>query len=144
MRWWPECGMEAGSPEARRAVRRLTGVALGLAMVTALGTVLVTAFVRSDEEISVPIKAVLSLAPIVPFTGMLLAFIRMTRHFDELIVRVQFEAISMTLMVSFFITFGWGQLQMVDLLPPVDLAMAWPLATFVYGACYFVAGRRYR
>lgn len=144
MGWWPKCGMDAGSPEARRAVRRLTWWSLALAMLTAIGMVAAARIIKSDADLSAWVRVALGLSPILPFAAMLAVFVRMSRYFDEFVVRVQFEAVSMTLLISLLGLFAWGQLQNANVLAPAELDMAWPAVAFIYGISTFLAARRYR
>lgn len=144
MRIWPECGMEAGSPEARRAMRRLTWWSLGLCLIAAVGMVAAARFLRSHEALPAWQRAVVTLLPALPFVGMFFPLVRTNRHLDELGVRVQFEALSMTVVVSIVLAFAWGQLQSAGVLPLTELTTVWPFGVFVYGICMWLAKRRYQ
>lgn len=144
MRIWPECGMEAGTREARRAMRRLTAWSLGFCVLAAVGMVAISRYLRAHEDLPTWGRAFLTLLPALPFVAMFVPLVRKNRYLDELAVRVQFEALSMTVVVTIIGAFVWGQLQEAGLAPPTELSMAWPVMVFVYALCLWLARRRYQ
>lgn len=141
---WLECGMQSGTPEGRRAVRRLMWAFIGLSVVM---VVLMEAAKLAIDGLPEPrgwAAAVITLVPVVPFAAMLVAFARTYRHLDEMVIRVQFEALALTLAFTMIASIGWGQLQKAGLLPLTEMWVVWPLATFIYGGCLFGVMRRYR
>lgn len=144
MRIWPECGLAPATPEARRAMRRLTLWSLGLSLIAAAGMVAAARVLRAHESLPLWQRGVLTLLPAIPFVAMFVPLIRQNRYLDELAVRVQFEALSMTVVASIAGAFVWGQLQAAELAPPTELSDAWPVMVFVYAICLWLARRRYR
>ncbi|HZW09849.1 MAG TPA: hypothetical protein VFF69_08090 [Phycisphaerales bacterium] len=143
MGWNVTCGLRAGTPEGQRAVRRLVGAALGLSALAAGATIAVALLLKGQPEWPAWLKGAVALSPVIPFAGMFAALARVNRHMDELAVRVQFEALATTVIVSILLLIAWGQLQQAELLPLVEVSVAWPAMVAIYAVGYWRALRRY-
>lgn len=141
---WYECGMETGTPEAARAVGRLTFWFIALSLVVVVLAEIVTRLLAKSEDIGPVAKGAISLIPVLPFAGMIWLFARTFRHLDELIKRIQADALACTLGVTVVVTVAWGQLQRAHLVPLVDMWAIWPAATLIYAPCLLLTRRRYR
>ncbi|MBK7403562.1 MAG: hypothetical protein IPJ41_02725 [Phycisphaerales bacterium] len=144
MKRWLTCGMEAGTPEGRRAVVRLMWWMIALSVVVVVAMEISARVVRANEGIPGVWRALIALAPLAPFVGMIAVFARAYKHLDEMLVRMQFEALAYTLGLVIVVVVGWGQLQQAKLLPMVEVSMVWPLAAFVYAPCLLAVRRRYK
>lgn len=144
MKRWLECGMEAGTPEGRRAIVRLMTWFVVLSLVVVMLAEVATRVLKGAEGLSPVVRGTIALAPALPFALMVWLFGRTYRHLDELIIRMQSESLASTLGVTLVVTVGWGQLQRAGLVPLVDFWAVWPLATVVYLPCLLLTRRRYR
>jgi hypothetical protein len=136
--------MEAGTPEGRRAVRRLIWAALGLSALAAGVTLGVAVVLKGDPPWPGWVRGAVALSPVVPFGAMFAALVRVNRHLDEFAVRVQFEALAITVIASILLFIGWGQLQVAGVLPLTEVSMVWPPMVVIYAAGYWLSCRRYR
>lgn len=141
---WFACDHEPATEEGRKAVRRLAGWVLGLSLVAAAAMIGVAKWLRAIPEASLWLRAAVALLPLIPFSAMLLVLVRSMRRLDEMIIRIQFEALALTVLLSVLLAMGWGQLQKAGVLPLTEMSGAWPLIAFVYGGCIFAVSRRYR
>ena len=80
-----------------------------------------------------------------PFLGaMIVAIGRSMRTLDEMQVRIQFEALSLTVGVSALLVVAYGQSQKAGYIPLDDMALAYAIIALTYAACYAIAWHRYR
>ncbi len=95
---------------------------------------------------TLPLRAMLALAPILPIGFAVRAMVRYVRDTDEMQRRIELEAISIaTIFVSMlYMTGGFLQLaKVIDI--PAGVVMIWmfPLVSFSYGIAKAVVSRRY-
>ncbi len=115
-----------------------------LALATAAGASMIGSRLLLKLEPAGVARLAATLLPL-PFLGaMIIVITRSMRTLDEMQVRIQFEALSLTVAVSALLVVAWGQLQKAGYVPVDDMAMAYAIISFAYAACYAVAWRRYR
>jgi hypothetical protein len=121
---------------SRRYLRELTAALLAYAVVLVVALLLLRG--EPDAWWRYPV----ALAPVVPCLGVVRAALRFLRGSDELVRRIQLEALAFAFAAGSLLTFSYGFLQLVGL-PEASWLMVWP----VYAGCWLVgsllASRRY-
>jgi hypothetical protein len=84
-----------------------------------------------------------ALAPVVPAGFALVAFLRYLHDADEMLQRVQLEAIGFSFGATGMLTFAYGFLQNVGF-PPLSWIYILPLMIALWGIGSAVASKRYR
>jgi hypothetical protein len=119
-------------------------VQFGWAMI-AYGLVLLASvlILKSNPDPDAPWRIPVALAPIVPATFGLIAFVRYMGGMDELQRSIQLEAIAFGFGGTAVLTFGYGFLQGVGF-PTLNWTFIFPLMIGLWGIGVAVAGRKYR
>jgi Kef-type K+ transport system membrane component KefB len=86
----------------------------------------------------------LALASIAPALLMLAGLLGMIRRQDELYRRIQFEAIAFAAILVWFVTFIWGLLEILGLLPPLPTYWIATGLVFAYGFGGWYFRKRYQ
>ncbi|MBC2656411.1 hypothetical protein H7A76_13280 [Pseudomonas sp. MSSRFD41] len=89
-----------------------------------------------------PGKIALALVPVVPMIAMALAVVRQLRRLDEMVRRVQLEALALSFVCTALITFSYGFLETVGL-PRLSMFYVWPLMGLIWALATVVGMRRY-
>ncbi|NUS38376.1 MAG: hypothetical protein HOQ02_05065 [Lysobacter sp.] len=132
---------DSATPEQRRRYLREFVPAMGLYVVTVIGSVYLLK--RVDAPV---LRALIALMPVPPVAFAMRAIVRRIRDADELQRRIELEAVSVaTLLVSLgYLTAGFlQQAKVIDV--PSGVAMIWvfPLVCLVYGFAKILVNRRY-
>ncbi|AZC19627.1 MULTISPECIES: hypothetical protein [Pseudomonas] len=90
-----------------------------------------------------PGKIALALVPVVPMIAMALAVVRQLRRLDEMVRRVQLEALALSFVCTALITFSYGFLETVGL-PRLSMFYVWPLMGLIWALATVVGMRRYQ
>lgn len=84
-----------------------------------------------------------ALAPVIPTGFALVAFLRYLHDVDEMLQRLQLEAIGFSFGATGMLTFAYGFLQNVGF-PPLSWIYVLPLMIALWGIGAIVASKRYR
>ncbi len=98
---------------------------------------------QHPESFGMPLRIVISLAPVIPAGLMCWAIIRNLRRMDEMHLRIQFEALGFAFAASALLTFSYGFLENVGF-PHLSWLMVWPVMGVMWIIGLAVARRRYQ
>lgn len=90
-----------------------------------------------------PWRILLALAPMIPASFILVAFVRYLGRMDEFQRRIQLDAIGASFGGIAIITFAYGFLENVGF-PRLSFFVVWPLMATLWGLGALIASRRYR
>lgn len=142
-RWWREHCEEEYASRANRDYRRRMWPAMLLYVALVFGS---TWLLRNTAQ-SMPLRALIAVAPALPIFLLMRAFLRFLRSVDEMQRRIEMEAIGVAALVVSQVYLAGGFLQLGKVIDiPAGVAMIWvfPLMCFSYGIGKFQAMRRYR
>jgi len=97
----------------------------------------------NQHEMSIVMKYLTALLPALAILIVLQATVNNVRHLDELERRIQLEAVLFTALLTGAITFGYGLLEFVDLVPYVPFWLILPMMFAIWGAASSVIRRRF-
>ena len=117
--------------------------ALAWALVAA-ALLIASALVIESTELAREWQLLIVLIPMVPFAGMLVAQVRVSRSLDEMQRRVQLEALGLCVVLASGACVLLGQLQKIDVLGEINLSMAMVVIVAAYAGSYALVSRRYR
>jgi hypothetical protein len=89
-----------------------------------------------------PLGYSIAFLPIIPAIFAMFGFMRMFRGLDELLRRIQLEAVASSFLATCLITLTWAYQQNAGL-PRFDVSFVAPLLVLLWGLGLFVAKRRY-
>jgi hypothetical protein len=90
-----------------------------------------------------PGKYFVAVLPVLPAFGVLLAVVQRCRAMDEMELRTQLEAVSISFVATAIATFTYGFLQNAGL-PEVSWVWVWPVMCVCWIVGTVIAKRRYR
>jgi hypothetical protein len=122
---------------AARAYTREFGVAMAWYVIVVLASISVVG------EFGQPIKTVVTLAPLVPATFALIAYLRFLSLMDELGRRIQLEALAFGFGGAGMLTFAYGFLENAGF-PQLSYIWVFPLMIALWGVGTAIASYRYR
>lgn len=128
----------ATTDSAGRAYRK----EFGIAMLVYVVVVFLSTFIINAHS-HAPWRFPLALAPMVPATFALWAFVRHLRRIDELQRRIQFEALSIAFGGTALLTFSYGFVENVGF-PHLNWFFVWPLMAVLWMLGLALTSRRYR
>jgi hypothetical protein len=134
--WSPRCAGAGGA--ARSAL-----VTIGLSLLAG-GLIIASSLIIKQEPSSEIVKVFAAALPIPAFIAMFWVLVRATRRLDEMLIRMQLEALAATVIAVSTLVVAYGQFERIGYLPPAGLWLAWPIIAFTYPVCYLFALRRYR
>lgn len=142
-RWWrAHCDEMYAQPAGRRYLRALWPALVAYALALAGSLWLLRQGIGS-----LPLRALVALAPVVPIALMMRAAIRYLREIDELQRRIETEAIGIASLLVALAWFGGGLLEKAQVLSvDAGVAMIWvfPALCAVYGVAKMALVRRYQ
>jgi len=116
---------------------------LGLSFLAG-GLIVASSLIIKQKPSSELVKVLAAAMPIPAFIAMFWVLVRATRRLDELLIRMQLEALAATVIAVSTIVVAYGQFERIAYLPPAGLWLAWPIIAFTYPVCYLFAIRRYK
>ena len=122
---------------AARAYTREFGVAMAWYVIVVLASISLVGGVGQ------PIKTFVALAPLIPATFALVAYLRFVSRMDELGRRIQLEALAFGFGAAGMLTFAYGFLENAGF-PQLSYVFVFPLMLFLWGIGGAIAARRYR
>ena len=122
---------------AARAYTREFGVAM------AWYVLVVVASISLMSGLGQPIKTVVALAPLIPATFALVAYLRFVSRMDELGRRIQLEALAFAFGAAGMLTFAYGFLENAGF-PQLSYIWVFPLMIALWGIGGAIASYRYR
>lgn len=114
---------------------------LGLAMAAYVIVVLVS--IRLVGGLDQPIKTLVALAPLIPATLALFAYLRFLGRMDELGRRIQLEALAFGFGAAGMLTFAYGFLENAGF-PQLSYIWVFPTMIALWGIGGAIASYRYR
>ncbi|GAC1039431.1 hypothetical protein thsps117_41890 [Pseudomonas sp. No.117] len=126
-------------PRMKRYTLEFTATMLLYLLILATSLLLLHRF----DESPMVIRALISLAPVLPCGLLCWVVLRELRRLDELQLRIQFEALAFAFAATALTTFSYGFLQNVGA-PPLSWLMVWPLMGLTWIIGLGMARRRYR
>lgn len=142
-RWWRDHCEEEYSSRASRDYRRR----LWPAMILYTAIVLASTWLLKHYQMAMPLRALIAVAPALPISFVMFAFLRYLRTVDEMQRRIEMEGVGVAALVVSQVYLAGGFLQLGKVIDiPSGLAMIWvfPLMCFSYAIGKFLATRRYR
>lgn len=142
-RWWRDHCEEEYASRASRDYRRRMWPAMILYMAIVFGS----NWLLKHYEMALPLRALIAVAPALPISFVMYAFLRYLRTVDEMQRRIEMEAVGVAALVVSQAYLAGGFLQLGKVIAiPAGVAMIWvfPLMCFSYGVGKFLALRRYR
>jgi hypothetical protein len=100
-------------------------------------------WVNESFDLAQSFKLLIALSPMVPFVGMLVLMVRMSRRLDEMQRRVQLEALGLCVVLASGTCVLIGQLQRIDVLGEINMSMAMVAIVAAYAMSYAFVARRY-
>ena len=142
-RWWRErCEEEYGSRASRDYRRRMWP-----AMIVYMAIVFGSTWLLKHYDMAMPLRALVAVAPALPISFVLYAFLRYLRTVDEMQRRIEMEAVGVAALIVSQLYLAGGFLQLGKVIAvPSGVAMIWvfPLMCFTYAIGKYRATRRYR
>jgi hypothetical protein len=123
--------------ESRRYVAEL-GAGLGAYVAVLTASIVLL----RGNDVGVPWRTVVALAPMVPGCGMCWAIVRQIARVDELQRRIQYESIAIAFAATALITFSYGFLENVGY-PRLSMVTVWPVMAVIWGVCVGINAWRY-
>ena len=124
--------------EKRYLIRFILGM-VGYAILLPLSLIVV-----GDGRVEQPWLAVLvTLLPIAPFLNAMTAVIHNVRSQDELFRRIHLESELVSALLTGAVTFSYGLLEAVELVPPLPTVFIAPFMISVWGIANIIISRRY-
>ena len=142
-RWWRDHCEEEYSSGASRDYRRR----LWPAMILYTAIVFASTWLLKHYQMAMPLRALIAVAPALPISFVMFAFLRYLRTVDEMQRRIEMEGVGVAALVVSQVYLAGGFLQLGKVIDvPSGLAMIWvfPLMCFSYAIGKFRATRRYR
>lgn len=142
-RWWRDHCEEEYSSRASRDYRRR----MWPAMLLYVAIVFASTWLLKHYQMAMPLRAVIAIAPALPISFVMFAFLRYLRTVDEMQRRIEMEAVGVAALVVSQVYLAGGFLQLGKIIDvPSGVAMIWvfPLMCFTYAIGKFLATRRYR
>ena len=142
-RWWRDHCEEEYSSRASRDYRRR----LWPAMILYTAIVFASTWLLKHYQMAMPLRALIAVAPALPISFVMFAFLRYLRTVDEMQRRIEMEGVGVAALVVSQVYLAGGFLQLGKVIDvPSGLAMIWvfPLMCFSYAIGKFRATRRYR
>ncbi len=142
-RWWRDHCEEEYSSRASRDYRRR----LWPAMILYTALVLASTWLLKHYQMAMPLRALIAIAPALPISFVMFAFLRYLRTVDEMQRRIEMEAVGVAALIVSQVYLAGGFLQLGKVIDvPAGVAMIWvfPLMCFTYAIGKFRATRRYR
>ncbi len=90
------------------------------------------------------LRAPLALLPMIPCIYVALIIAQAIRAADELVVRIQFEALAFAFAFTAIVTFSYGFLETFAGFPSTNLFVVWPIMAAFWIVGGYIARRRYR
>src|SRR5438552_597962 len=122
---------------AARAYMRELGVAMAWYVIVVLGSISLVGGVGQ------PIKTLVTLAPLIPATFALFAYLRFVSRMDELGQRIQLEALAFGFGAAGMLTFAYGFLENAGF-PQLSYIWVFPLMIALWGIGGAIAAYRHR
>lgn len=94
-------------------------------------------------ELSKPLQIALALVPVIPIVFVLAAILRAMRDSDELIQRIQLQAVTFSAIATGLITFGYGFLENVGF-PDFPIIWVLPMMFALWGLSLGYFNKRYQ
>jgi len=126
---------------SQRTAARAYTRELGLAMAAYVIVVLVS--IRLVGGLDQPIKTLVALAPLIPATLALFAYLRFLGRMDELGRRIQLEALAFGFGAAGMLTFAYGFLENAGF-PQLSYIWVFPTMIALWGIGGAIASYRYR
>jgi len=126
---------------SQRTAARAYTRELGLAMAAYVIVVLVS--IRLVGGLDQPIKTLVALAPLIPATLALFAYLRFLSRMDELGRRIQLEALAFGFGAAGMLTFAYGFLENAGF-PRLSYIWVFPVMIALWGIGGAIAAYRYR
>ena len=126
---------------SQRTAARAYTRELGLAMAAYVIVVLVS--IRLVGGLDQPIKTLVALAPLIPATLALFAYLRFLGRMDELGRRIQLEALAFGFGAAGMLTFAYGFLENAGF-PQLSYIWVFPTMIALWGFGGAIASYRYR
>ncbi len=126
---------------SQRTAARAYTRELGLAMAAYVIVVLVS--IRLVGGLDQPIKTLVALAPLIPATLALFAYLRFLGRMDELGRRIQLEALAFGFGAAGMLTFAYGFLENAGF-PQLSYIWVFPTMIALWGIGGAIASNRYR
>ena len=142
-RWWRDHCEEEYSSRASRDYRRR----MWPAMILYTAIVFASTWLLKHYQMAMPLRALIAVAPALPISFVLYAFLRYLRTVDEMQRRIEMEAVGVAALIVSQVYLAGGFLQLGKVIDiPSGVAMIWvfPLMCFTYAIGKFLATRRYR
>lgn len=142
-RWWREQCEEQEASRASRDYRRR----MWPAMLVYVAAVLASSWLLKHYVIATPLRALIAIAPALPITFVMFAYLRYLRTVDEMQRRIEMEAVGIAALFVSQLYLAGGFLQIgkvIDVQAGVAMIWVFPLMCLCYGVGKFFAMRRYR
>jgi hypothetical protein len=114
-----------------------------LGMVLFAGTTTLAAFLLTRLEMSEPWRFLIAAASVLPAALIALGMLREIKRRDELVQRVQFEAIAFAAVLVWLFTISWGALELMQVVPRLPAFAVATAIVLLYGFGGWWFGRRY-
>ena len=141
-RWWRQhCDDMYAQPAGRRYIRALWPALIGYSLALFLSLWLLR---RGIDPL--PLRALVAVLPVLPLALMMRAALRYLREIDELLRRIETEAIGIASLLVSLLFFAGGLLQKAQVFDvDAGVAMIWvfPLLCAIYGIAKMILTRRY-
>ncbi|MBV6397219.1 MAG: hypothetical protein HFACDABA_02827 [Anaerolineales bacterium] len=105
--------------------------------------VVAAAFALKDMELSRPMQVIVALLPVIPIVFVVKAILRVARDSDELIQRIQFQAVMFSAITTGMLTFAYGFLENIGF-PHFPAIWTFPIMLFLWGAAFGYFNQRYQ
>lgn len=142
-RWWRDHCEEEYSSRASRDYRRR----MWPAMILYTAIVFASTWLLKRYQMAMPLRALIAIAPALPISFVMFAFLRYLRTVDEMQRRIEMEAVGVAALVVSQVYLAGGFLQLgkvIDVSSGVAMIWVFPLMCFSYAIGKFLATRRYR
>lgn len=131
------------SPMNQQQVTKRYFKEFGLSMGAYVITVIVSSLALTKNEFSKAVQVVIVLAPIIPIIFVIIAILRALRDSDELMQRIQLQAVVFSAITTGLITFTYGFLENIGL-PPFPTIWVFPIMLALWGISLGYFHQRYQ
>lgn len=116
---------------------------LGLSMIGYVIVLIISITVLKSMAPEDPFRYIVALAPVVPLIFAFFAYIWFVRQVDEMQRRIQFEAVSIGMALTLFITLTLGFLEIAGF-PRIDMIWVPAILIFSWGIGVAIVNGRYK